>query len=66
MSDAVEIIKNKIDSLKEILEWRCIKNDAEDYQFEEFYKIEVLEEVLKEIENDWWRNIKIRKNIFQR
>ena len=52
MSDAVEIIKNKIDSLKEILEWKCVKNDAEDHQFEEFYKIEVLEEVLKEIENE--------------
>lgn len=52
MIGVVEIIKNKIDSLKETLKWECIENDAEDYQFEEFYKIEVLEEVLKEIENE--------------
>lgn len=52
MSDAVEIIKNKIDSLKEILEWECITSNHQDYNFIEFYKIQVLEEVLKEIEND--------------
>ena len=49
--EIVNIIKNKIDSLKEILEWNCIENDAEDYQFEEYYKIQILEEVLEEIIN---------------
>lgn len=47
-----EVIKNKIDHLKETLEWKCIENDAEDYQFTEYYQIKILEEILLEIESE--------------
>lgn len=46
------LIHNKLDSLREQLEWLCVENDAEDYRFEEYYKIQILEEVLREIEGD--------------
>lgn len=50
MKTAIEIIKNKIDSLTEQIEWICEKEDVEDYQCEEYYKIQILKEVLQEME----------------
>ena len=48
-SDIENLIKSKAESLREQLEWLCVENDAEDYQFEEYYKLQVLEEILHEI-----------------
>lgn len=48
MEKAKEIINNKIDTLQEKLEWLCIENSAEDYQFTEYYQIEILKEILQE------------------
>lgn len=52
MEEAIEAIKSKIESLKEELEWNCIEYDAEDYQFEQYYKIQVLEEILRELKGE--------------
>lgn len=49
MEQAKEIISNKIDALKEQMGCKCIEEDAEDYQFIDYYQIKILEEILREL-----------------